>query len=485
MDILRSLSKFYSVRCSSVVMFLLWCVMWLSPWVSSGELYAQTTNRRSEPIYTEAQRRSFVRKKANRTDPNLASDKRLRRRGRRSGFLGLFHPSRSPRPNIRNYGFSGSYRGVPKSERWRWNNFGLNYSGNRPPIYSNLRNRNNPGGLGWSGNYRGIPKKERWRWNNFGLNYSGEDPPLYNGLRHREDNGMYGYQGGINVLTSLRRRRAQTSYPSNYSGNLRVASSNKRWRRRSGLYGYQGNGRAIDPAKRYRTRGGVYGYQGNYTAISPEKRWRWNNYAYGFSGYRRAVGPKERWRWNNGGLGWPGNLRVRRKGDRSGSGFVPNWQGYGRAKPPFDARTMRRVSDYAPDASSQGPDGFTMLRIDDYAPMRGRTRRGQARYFTRLTTKSEQYLGDYPRRIKVRRGQHHPTEIHQLGRVQTTRERSEWWRQLSLRWNRIFRKNEQPNVFKKRQRRLRYSRGEAEWWEKLNTPNSVDPAEGGESDTGN
>ncbi|MEL6537059.1 MAG: hypothetical protein AAFQ98_16680, partial [Bacteroidota bacterium] len=102
------------------------------------------------PGYSEGEKRRISRARSNRADPNLSVDKRLRRGGKKSGFLGLFHRRRRPKPSTHNYDYAGDRPAGSPDDKFD-TPVRENYQGNDQVIPPNQRNRLNRGGLGWSG----------------------------------------------------------------------------------------------------------------------------------------------------------------------------------------------------------------------------------------------------------------------------------------------------------------------------------------------
>ncbi|MEL6537591.1 MAG: hypothetical protein AAFQ98_19380, partial [Bacteroidota bacterium] len=344
-------------------------------------------------------------------------------------------------------------------------------------------------------------------------------PPLanYNLMRDIES-----HEGDSEVPNSRReRRRRERSM--NYSGNGYNAPPNRLIAEAIGDYApdpapagangavmegigrYSGETAVIDPKRRLRRLGRNMNYQGELPGRSPddkfdtpyEEGYAENIYIPGpnrdimkaiadfaptvanprangaimeqirrYQGDMLGIDPKERYREPGGPEGWSGNDYL---------------------SPRFNADIQKAISEFAPIYARPKANAYVMDQINDYTAYHTiRTERAQARYYQKLTRRSAAYLGEYPIVVRRRKGiDGHPTDVYRVGRAQPTQERAEKIRRFNILWNRIFKRNIQPDVFKKRQRRPRYDRGEAEWWEQLNQPNSVDPAEGGESDSGN
>jgi len=494
-----------------------------------------------QPGYSDGEKRRIARARTNRADPNLSVDKRLRHGGKKSGFLGLFRRLRRPNPNTENYNFSGDQQAGAPDDKFD-TPVRENYRGNDQVMPPEQRNRLNRGGLGWEGNgvlpplanynlMRDIEKDQG----------EGRAPNARRERRRRERN--MNYSGGLPGGDA--EDKFDTSHPSNYSGNgynpppskaimdgiqnfapdqptfgangviiegiskysgeTRVENQRRRWRRVARNMNYSGNQPARTPEDKFdtpyeegyaqnlyipgpnrdiveaiaefaptapTTRANaaimerIRNYQGEMDVMDPDRRRKQLARYMNYSGEMRAIDPKERYREPGGPEGWGGDTYV---------------------GPRFNASIQKAISEYAPSYPKARANEYTLGQINDYTAYHTiRTEKAQARHYQQLTRKSAEYLGDYPIRVRRRKGiDGHPTEMYRLGRGQATQERANKIRRFNIFWNRLFKRNIQPDVFKKRQRRPGYDREEAEWWERLDQPNSVDPAEGGESDTGN
>ena len=393
-----------------------------------------------------------------------------------------YSPSRSnPPANGRVVEALGRYRGdqrAPSANAPETNNGNLGFSGNDAPAPGANRDilraqrRYSPTRSNPPANGRVVEALDRYRGDERGQrpddkfdrpvpdNYSGEGIAVDPKTRGRINNGNIGYSGNQAPAPGANRDILRAIDKYSPSRPYEVANSNIL----QAIDQYRGNLPAVDPEKRWRWNIAGLLYSGNLPARDPEDKFD-TPYPQNYSGEMRAVDPEKRWRNRNGWEGWRGDYYI---------------------DPPFNKDVMQAIEDYAPTRPTGQANSNILQAIDQYRGYdRIRTERAQARYYRKVVQQSADYMGEYPQRIRGRLSwDGHPTQVHLVGKSQPSRERNDMLRGFNKWWNRLFVQNIQPNVFKKRQRRPRYDRGEAEWWNQLDQPSSVDPAEGGESDSG-